>query len=143
MVTLLLFFSITVIVRADCESDTKVNNRSTCFLTDNQRIGIFGGLLGSLITLSALRAILFFLLMLNASRIVHNRMFARVLRAPILFFDTNPVGKHHIIIIYNYPYTIIDRSSIESIFKRCWIFGRSVDYFLYQFSNCKMKQSLF
>ena len=100
LVTLPLFFSITIIVRADCESDTKVNNRSTCFLTDNQRIGIFGGLLGSLITLSTLRAILFFLLMLNASRIVHNRMFARVLRAPILFFDTNPVGKHHMIIIH-------------------------------------------
>ena len=98
-----MFFSITIIVRVDCESGTKVNNRSTCFLTDNQRIGIFGGLLGSLITLSALRAILFFLLMLNASRIFHNRMFARVLRAPISFFDTNPVGKHNMIIIHNYP----------------------------------------
>ena len=78
--------------RADCDSETDLN-RSTCSLTDNQRIGIYGGLLGSLTILAALRAILFFILMLNASRVVHNRMFARILRAPILFFDTNPVGE--------------------------------------------------
>ena len=78
--------------RADCDSETDLN-RSTCSLTDNQRIGIYGGLLGSLTILAVLRAILFFILMLNASRVVHNRMFARVLRAPILFFDTNPVGE--------------------------------------------------
>ena len=78
--------------RADCDSDTDLN-RSTCSLTDNQRIGIYGGLLGSLTIFAALRAILFFILMLNASRVVHNRMFARILRAPILFFDTNPVGE--------------------------------------------------
>ena len=81
-----------ITVRADCDSETDLN-RSTCSLTDNQRIGIYGGLLGSLTILSVLRAILFFILMLNASRVVHNRMFARVLRAPILFFDTNPVGE--------------------------------------------------
>ena len=78
--------------RADCDSETDLN-RSTCSLTDNQRIGIYGGLLGSLTILAVLRAILFFILMLNASRVVHNRMFARILRAPILFFDTNPVGE--------------------------------------------------
>ena len=78
--------------RADCDSETDLN-RSTCSLTDNQRIGIYGGLLGSLTILAVLRTILFFILMLNASRVVHNRMFARVLKAPILFFDTNPVGE--------------------------------------------------
>ena len=81
-----------ITVRADCDSETDLN-RSTCSLTDNQRIEIYGGLLGSLTILAVLRAILFFILMLNASRVVHNRMFARVLRAPILFFDTNPVGE--------------------------------------------------
>ncbi|XP_019860364.1 PREDICTED: multidrug resistance-associated protein 4-like [Amphimedon queenslandica] len=77
---------------ADCESETNLN-RSTCFLSDNERIGIYGGLVGSLTIFAALRAMLFFVLMLNASRVVHNRMFARVLRAPVLFFDTNPVGR--------------------------------------------------
>ncbi|XP_019850009.1 PREDICTED: multidrug resistance-associated protein 4-like isoform X2 [Amphimedon queenslandica] len=77
---------------ADCESEAGLN-RSTCLLSDNERIGIFGGLVGSLSIFTAFRAVLFYVLMLNASRVVHNRMFARVLRAPILFFDTNPIGR--------------------------------------------------
>ena len=77
--------------RADCDSESDIN-RSTCSLSNAQRIGVYGGLVGSLFMLSLLRAVLFFLLVLNAARIVHNRMFSRVLRAPILFFDTNPIG---------------------------------------------------
>ena len=42
--------------------------------------------MGSLAVLAGLRAALFVLLMLNAARIVHNTMFARILRAPVLFF---------------------------------------------------------
>ena len=49
--------------------------------------------MGSLAVLAGLRAALFVLLMLNAARIVHNKMFARILRAPVLFFDTNPIGE--------------------------------------------------
>ena len=78
--------------RADCESETN-HSRSTCSLNDNQRVGIYAGLVGSLTIFAALRAILFFLLMLNATRVVHNRMFAGILRGPIQFFDNNPVGE--------------------------------------------------
>ena len=77
--------------RADCESETDLN-RSTCFLSDNERIGIYGGLVGSLVIYGTLRSVLIYGLLLNASRVVHNKMFARVLRAPVLFFDTNPIG---------------------------------------------------
>uniref|UniRef100_A0A1X7UA79 Uncharacterized protein n=1 Tax=Amphimedon queenslandica TaxID=400682 RepID=A0A1X7UA79_AMPQE len=77
---------------AYCESDSN-DSSSICSLTDNQRIGIYGGLIGSLAVFAGLRSTLFFFLMLNSARIVHNKMFARVLRAPILFFDTNPIGR--------------------------------------------------
>uniref|UniRef100_A0A1X7VQK3 Uncharacterized protein n=1 Tax=Amphimedon queenslandica TaxID=400682 RepID=A0A1X7VQK3_AMPQE len=77
---------------ADCESETNLN-RSTCFLSDNERIGIYGGLVGSLVIYGTLRSVLIYGLLLNAARVVHNRMFARVLRAPVLFFDTNPIGR--------------------------------------------------
>ena len=86
--------------RADCDSETDIN-RSTCSLSNEQRIGVYGGLVGSLFVFSALRAVLFFLLVLNAARIVHNRMFSRVLRAPILFFDTIPIGLYSLIIMTN------------------------------------------
>ena len=49
--------------------------------------------MGSLAVFAGLRAALFFFLMLNAARTVHEKMFARILRAPVLFFDTYPIGE--------------------------------------------------
>ena len=84
--------------RADCDSESDIN-RSTCSLSNDQRIGVYGGLVASLFVSSALRAVLFFLLLLNAARVVHNRMFSRVLRTPILFFDTNPIGLYSLLLL--------------------------------------------
>ena len=87
--------------RAFCASEVNYSSSLLCSLTDNQRIGIYGGFIGSLALFAGLRSTLFFFLMLNSARIVHNKMFARVLRAPILFFDTNPIGKADIPILKN------------------------------------------
>ena len=38
------------------------------------------------------RSLLFYVVIVNASRVLHNRMFGSVLRAPMRFFDTNPSG---------------------------------------------------
>ena len=85
--------------RTHCDSETDIN-KSTCSLSNDQRIGVlWWPCIGSLFVFSTLRAVLFFLLLLNAARIVHNRMFSRVLRAPILFFDTNPIGLYSLILI--------------------------------------------
>ena len=65
---------------------------STCFLTTNQRIAIYAGCSMAAVVLSFIRALLFYFICVNASRVLHNRMFASVLRAPLLFFDTNPIG---------------------------------------------------
>ena len=40
-----------------------------------------------------LRCLLFLVLVLRSSQVLHNKMFKAVLRAPVLFFDTNPIGK--------------------------------------------------
>lgn len=85
-----------VLSRADCESEINIS-RETCFLTDNERIGAYGGIVGSLIIFGVLRTVLFILLMLNSSTSVHNRMFSKILRSPILFMDTNPIGLHRCI----------------------------------------------
>ena len=45
------------------------------------------------IVVNLTRTVTFFFVCVNASRILHNRMFACILRAPILFFDTNPIGR--------------------------------------------------
>ena len=44
------------------------------------------------------RAILTYLICLSASRNLHNKMFKTILRVPILFFDTNPIGKLSIMV---------------------------------------------
>ena len=76
--------------RAECSVNA---TRSTCALSNDKRLGIFGGLVGATMITSTLRALTFFILAINASRVLHNRMFISVLRSPILFFDTNPIGK--------------------------------------------------
>lgn len=78
--------------RADC--DQVINStQPSCNLTNDQRIGIYSGLLSSLWISSLGRSFTFYMLLLNAARVLHNRMFQTVLRTPILFFDTNPIGK--------------------------------------------------
>ncbi|XP_065882473.1 ATP-binding cassette sub-family C member 4-like isoform X2 [Dysidea avara] len=62
-------------------------------LTTDQRIGIYGGLVGMSSLLITLRAILCFLLCFAAARSLHSKMFRSILQAPVLFFDTNPVGR--------------------------------------------------
>ncbi|XP_065887047.1 ATP-binding cassette sub-family C member 4-like isoform X2 [Dysidea avara] len=62
-------------------------------LTTNQWIGIFGAIVGGSILITVVKSVFGFVSCLRASRNLHNEMFRSVLRAPILFFDTNPVGR--------------------------------------------------
>ena len=65
---------------------------STFDLSTHQRIGIFGGIVGGSVTIVTLKVIVATLICLAAARTLHNKMFRSMLRAPMLFFDTNPVG---------------------------------------------------
>ena len=65
-------------------------------LSTHQRIGIFGGIVTFTVFVIIMRAVLCYLVILAASRSLHNKMLTAVLRAPILFFDTNPVGEQFI-----------------------------------------------
>jgi len=38
---------------------------------------------------------IFFVALVKCSEIAHNSMFKSVLKAPIYFFDTNPVGRYY------------------------------------------------
>ncbi len=92
-------------IRADCSTmksdETYSENdtlRPTCELSDGNRIGIYAGATGFAIVINFARTIMFYFVCVNASRVLHNRMFASVLRAPVYFFDTNPIGEHQILI---------------------------------------------
>ncbi|CAF1354990.1 unnamed protein product [Rotaria sordida] len=59
----------------------------------NRRFYIFCVLVSILCFLIFLRTIVCQLICLNAGRVLHNKMFKRIIRCPISFFDTNPVGR--------------------------------------------------
>ncbi|CAF3558667.1 unnamed protein product [Rotaria sp. Silwood1] len=59
----------------------------------DRRFYIFYALVLLLCFLIFLRTVVCRLICLNSGRVLHNKMFLRVIRCPISFFDTNPVGR--------------------------------------------------
>lgn len=59
----------------------------------HMNVYIFSGIIGAVFLFGLLRALMFFKVAVDASMNLHNRMFNFILRAPITFFDTNPVGE--------------------------------------------------
>ena len=54
---------------------------------------IYAGMLGTALFFNMLQAFLFFHISLKSSEQLHDRMTLAILKAPVLFFDTNPVGR--------------------------------------------------
>ncbi|XP_019856381.1 PREDICTED: multidrug resistance-associated protein 4-like isoform X2 [Amphimedon queenslandica] len=66
---------------------------STCLLSNSERVQIYSGLTAGLIALSFIGKAFMCGLLIRSAQVLHNRMFSHVLRAPIYFFDTNPIGQ--------------------------------------------------
>lgn len=98
---------------------------STCFLSTRQRIIIYSACTASAIVISFTRAILFYFICVNASRVLHNRMFASVLRAPVHFFDTNTIGKY--LLVCNYGCGQLFETHMQDVF---WIASPKILVFL-------------
>ncbi|XP_048454277.1 multidrug resistance-associated protein 4 [Rhincodon typus] len=59
----------------------------------NFYLGIYAGLTIAVILFGITRSLVIFNVLVNASQELHNRMVACIIRAPILFFDRNPIGR--------------------------------------------------
>ncbi|CAF4553109.1 unnamed protein product, partial [Rotaria magnacalcarata] len=59
----------------------------------NSRFDFYCGIVVTLLILSLLRISIAKLIFLNSGRVLHNKMFQRLIRCPISFFDANPAGK--------------------------------------------------
>ncbi len=80
----------------DCSKnycDCSLSSRH-CHTDNDDYMFYYIGLILGLIVISALRAFIFFMMTAIASRNLHNAMFGNLLRTPISFFDTNPIGEH-------------------------------------------------
>ena len=92
-----------------------------CLISTNQRIAIYTGLTAVALLLNIAKGVLFSYLIVNASRVLHNRMLSSVLRAPVLFFDNNPIGESSQSYLNCWISVGIVRSCAEQICKRRWI----------------------
>ncbi|KAM7238072.1 hypothetical protein CapIbe_011030 [Capra ibex] len=59
----------------------------------NWCLGVYSGLTVSTVLFGITRSLLIFYILVNSSRALHNKMLESVLRAPVLFFHRNPVGR--------------------------------------------------
>ncbi|XP_018322247.1 multidrug resistance-associated protein 4-like [Agrilus planipennis] len=62
-------------------------------LSTDMAMIIYSCLIGGSIILASFRAIYFYRLAMNASRKLHGSMFGALIRAPMRFFDSNPLGR--------------------------------------------------
>ncbi|XP_027249743.1 multidrug resistance-associated protein 4 isoform X4 [Cricetulus griseus] len=56
-------------------------------------LGIYSGLTAITVLFGIARSLLVFYVLVKASQTLHNRMFESILKAPVLFFDRNPIGR--------------------------------------------------
>ncbi|XP_047408548.1 ATP-binding cassette sub-family C member 4 isoform X2 [Sciurus carolinensis] len=59
----------------------------------NWYLGIYAGLTVSTVLFGIARSLLVFYVLVNSSQTLHNKMFESILKAPVLFFDRNPIGR--------------------------------------------------
>ena len=60
---------------------------------DKINLVIYGCLVGASLTFAVVRAYGFFVISLRSSERLHDKMIVAILQAPVLFFDSNPVGR--------------------------------------------------
>lgn len=65
----------------------------TTYLDRDTALWIYGAFIIASIILTSTRNIVFYKICMNASKNLHNLMFSSLLKAPMLFFDTNPSGR--------------------------------------------------
>ena len=82
--------------RASESESCSVEGRNISFETSDfnthQRITIYSEIVVGAIAMTILKAIMTMLICLFAAGSLHEKMLKSILRAPVLFFDTNPVG---------------------------------------------------
>ena len=61
--------------------------------TEWMNVSIYAGFVAVTILCTTLRAFFFFVAVLRSSEKLHNNMATAILKAPVLFFDSNPIGR--------------------------------------------------
>ncbi|CAL1598298.1 unnamed protein product [Knipowitschia caucasica] len=81
------------------EKQDEVNNQNITITNGTQKLdrdfylGTYGGLTAATIFLGFFRNILMFHIFVRSAQTLHNHMFNSILKTPVRFFDTNPIGR--------------------------------------------------
>ncbi|XP_045152303.1 ATP-binding cassette sub-family C member 4 isoform X2 [Echinops telfairi] len=59
----------------------------------NWYLGVYAGLTVATVLFGIARSLLVFYILVHSSQTLHNKMFESILKAPVLFFDRNPIGR--------------------------------------------------
>ncbi|MED6275104.1 hypothetical protein CHARACLAT_023058, partial [Characodon lateralis] len=70
-----------------------VNGTNVTSLDLGFYLGIYGGLTAATILFGFMRNIILFTVLVKSAQTLHNTMFNAILRAPVRFFDINPIGR--------------------------------------------------
>lgn len=77
-----------------CPSESKaVDVSDSCSLPKSTRIAVYAALVYTTVIIHFVRGVALYMVCINASKVLHNRMFSNILHTPVLFFDTNTSGK--------------------------------------------------
>ncbi|KFB53213.1 AGAP003221-PA-like protein [Anopheles sinensis] len=75
------------------EEEERLTNPGTVHTSTVDYLYTYGVIIIGVVLFTIFRGYLFFNICMKASRNLHDRMFARILTAPMRFFDTNPSGR--------------------------------------------------
>lgn len=70
-----------------------LTNKQQTDQRDSINLGVYGCLVGAAFIFAIIRAYIFLLASLRCSERLHDKMVVAILQAPLIFFDTNPVGR--------------------------------------------------
>ncbi len=79
------------LIRAVCRA-SEVISSTLCSMDDRSRLQVYSGLTLFTVFVNFARTIGLVYLCVNASQVLHDKMFKSVLQSPVLFFDSNPIG---------------------------------------------------
>ncbi|XP_064639147.1 ATP-binding cassette sub-family C member 4-like isoform X1 [Lineus longissimus] len=101
-------------------------NITVPYVDTNEYIYIFSGIILAVFVFGILRALLIYNVCVNSARTLHNNMFDKILRAPVFFFDTNPIGR--ILNVFSKDMGLMDEflPSTLSDFLQCFLLGLGI-----------------
>ena len=77
-----------------CSAESDNISFETSDIDSHQRIIIYGEIVGGVLTMAILKATMTMFICLSAASSLQDKMFKSILRAPMLFFETNPIGMY-------------------------------------------------